>query len=68
MARTEFFYIGPDGMRQDAALYADMLDNPVTDEKQRRRAFVNVIKNGMSREDAELLFGPIPVDPVSVTI
>jgi hypothetical protein len=55
-------------MRQDAALYADMLDNPVTDEKQRRRAFVNVIKNGMSREDAELLFGPIPVDPVSVTI
>jgi len=60
MGGEEFFYYGPDGQKQDADLHSEMLDNPEADEKQRRPAIVNVIKNGMSREDAELLFGPIP--------
>ena len=62
MPGTEFFYTDENGQPQDAALHEDMLDNPEADEKQRRRAIVRQMEAGMSREDVELLFGPIPDD------
>ncbi len=62
MASNEFFQIGPDRLPTDVVLHRDMLDNPEADEKQRRRAIVNVIAKGMSREDATHLYGEIPID------
>jgi len=60
MAGEEFFYEDVNGQKGDAHLHADMLDNPAADEKQRCRAIVNQLEAGLSREDVELLFGPIP--------
>ena len=60
MPGGEFFHEDVNGQKQDAHLHADMLDNPASNEKQRRRAIVNQLEAGLSREDVELLFGPIP--------
>jgi len=54
---TEFFYLDADGNKQDADLYADMLDNPEADEFCRKQSKARCLANGMSREDADLMYG-----------
>ena len=54
---TEFFYLDAEGNKQDADMHADILDNPEADALCRKRAHARVIANGMSREDAVMLFG-----------
>ena len=57
----EFFY-EQNGQKEDADLHDDMLDNKAADEKQRRRAIQNQLEAGLSRDDVEAIFGPIPDD------
>jgi hypothetical protein len=54
---TEFFYLDAEGNKQDADLYADMLDNPEADALCAKRAHARAIANGSSKEDADMLFG-----------
>ncbi len=54
---TEMFYLDADGNKSDARLYAEALDNPEADAKWQKRAKANQIAQGMSQEDADLIFG-----------
>ncbi len=54
---TEMFYVDASGKKQDAALHADMMNNPEADEKWRKRSKQGAISRGMSSADADLMYG-----------
>jgi hypothetical protein len=51
------FYVDASGKKQDAALHADMMNNPEADEKWRKRSKQGAISRGMSSADADLMYG-----------
>jgi hypothetical protein len=52
----EFFYEDETGKQQDAALHEPILDNPVADEKGRRRSIQAMRAQGFTEEVIRSLF------------
>ena len=63
MSGNEFFYTDGDGKRQDLALHARILDNPMADAATREASIERLMKSmGCTRAYAESIFTP-PVTP-----
>ena len=57
MASDEMFYVDANGVRQDAALHEELLDNPQAEARADEGAIIQALKLGYTREEALKLLG-----------
>jgi hypothetical protein len=61
---NEFFSLDLNGQKSDAALHGEILDNPEADLANRTDTARRAVVDGMSEDDARLLYGI----PATVTL